>query len=59
MDAVLAQLRGEGYPVRDEDAARLSPFGHEHINMLERYSFAVPEAVARGELRPLRSESES
>ena len=53
MDAVLEQLRREGYPVRDEDVARLSPFGHEHINMLGRYSFLVPEAVARGELRPL------
>jgi hypothetical protein len=41
------------YPVRPEDEARLSPFGHEHINMLGRYSFSVPEAVARGELRPL------
>ena len=58
MDAVLNQLRGDSYVVRDEDAARLSPFGHEHINMLGRYSFAVPEAVARGELRPLRSLSE-
>ncbi|MCC8582092.1 Tn3-like element ISXc4 family transposase [Xanthomonas euvesicatoria] len=53
MDAVLTQLRSEGYPVKPEDEARLSPFGHEHINMLGRYSFSVPEAVARGELRPL------
>ncbi|MGA8052391.1 MAG: Tn3 family transposase, partial [Burkholderiales bacterium] len=58
MDAVLDQLRREGFPVRPEDEARLSPFGHEHINMLGRYSFAVPEAVARGELRPLRTASE-
>ncbi|PWF11655.1 transposase, partial (plasmid) [Xanthomonas citri pv. citri] len=49
MDAVLTQLRSEGYPVKPEDEARLSPFGHEHINMLGRYSFSVPEAVARGE----------
>jgi len=34
MDAVLAQLRSECYPVRPEDEARLSPFGHGHINML-------------------------
>ncbi len=54
IDAVLAQLRREGYLVRDEDVARLSPFIHEHINLLGRYSFAVPEAVTRGELRPLR-----
>ena len=46
--------RKEGYPMLDEDIARLSPFGHEHINMLGRYSFAVHDAVARSELRPLR-----
>lgn len=59
MDAVLDQLRAEGYPVMPEDEARLSPFGHEHINLLGRYSFAVPEAVARGELRPLRDVTEA
>jgi hypothetical protein len=58
ISAVLAQLRQEGYPVRDEDVARLwlSPFVHErHINLLGRYSFAVPETVTQCELRPLRN----
>jgi TnpA family transposase len=42
IDAALTQLRQEGYPVRDEDVARLSPFVHErHINLLGRYSFIV------------------
>src|ERR1017187_4681894 len=59
MDAVLNQLRAEGYSVRPEDEVRLSPFSHEHINMLVRYSFAVPEAVARSELRPLRNAMEA
>lgn len=54
MDAALDQLRAEGFEVRDEDVARLSPLGHEHINMLGRYAFILPETVARGELRPLR-----
>ena len=54
MEAALNQLRREGYPVRDEDVSRLSPIMHEHINMLGCYSFFVPEAVANGELRPLR-----
>lgn len=54
MDAALNRLRSEGYSVRDEDAARLSPLGFEHINMLGRYAFILPDAVARGELRPLR-----
>jgi hypothetical protein len=35
MDAVLAQLRHEGYPVRSEEEVRLSPFGHEHITCLD------------------------
>jgi Tn3 transposase DDE domain len=53
MEAALEQLRQNGHPVQDEDLARLSPLIHNHINLLGRYSFAVPEAVARGELRPL------
>lgn len=54
MEAALDQLRRDGHPVHDEDVARLSPLLHEHINMLGRYSFSVPEAVAKGMLRPLR-----
>ena len=54
MDAALNQLRDEGFQVLDEDIARLSPLGHEHINMLGRYAFTLPDSVARGELRPLR-----
>ena len=57
-DAALAQLRREGHAIMDDDVARLSPFGHDHINMLGRYSFAVPDAVTRGELRPLRDPDE-
>ena len=55
MEAALKQLREEGYPVMNEDVMRLSPLVHEHINMLGRYSFSMPEAVAKGELRPLRN----
>ena len=55
IDAALAQLRKEGFVVRDEDVARLSPLGHEHINMLGRYTFTLPDQVARGKLRPLRN----
>jgi hypothetical protein len=32
----------------------LSPLGFDHINMLGRYPFILPEQIARGELRPLR-----
>ncbi|MEM1043989.1 MAG: Tn3 family transposase [Bacteroidota bacterium] len=48
------QLRAEGHEVRDEDVARLSPLGTEHVNVLGRYHFELSEPVARGELRPLR-----
>jgi TnpA family transposase len=54
MDAALDQLRAGGHGVRDDDIARLSPLGFDHINMLGRYAFTLPERVARGELRPLR-----
>ena len=54
MDAALNQLRAEGFDVRPEDVARLSPLGFKHINMLGRYAFTLPDTVARGELRPLR-----
>ena len=57
MDAALDQLRAEGFDVRDEDVARLSPLGFDHINMLGRYAFTLPDKVARGELRPLRDPS--
>ena len=52
--AALAQLRAEGYQVRAEDSARLSPRGFEHINMLGHYAFNLPDTIARGELRSLR-----
>jgi hypothetical protein len=54
MDAALSQLRADGYPVIEVDIAHLSPLLHEHINMLDQYSFLVPESVAKGELRPRR-----
>jgi TnpA family transposase len=59
MDAALNQLRAEGFDVRPEDIARLSPLGFKHINMLGRYAFTLPDTVARGELRPLRDPNAS
>lgn len=49
------RLKQHGYPVLDEDLARLSPLIYGHINMLGRYSFALPDEVARGEMRSLRN----
>ena len=58
IDAALDQLRAEGFQVNQEDVARLSPLVFEHINMLGRYAFSVPDAVLRGKLRPLRNPSD-
>jgi TnpA family transposase len=55
MDAALAQLRRQGIETKADDVARLSPLGQENINFLGRYSFALSEFVARGELRPLHN----
>jgi hypothetical protein len=52
MDAAVAKLRADGFEARDEDIARLSPFARQHINMLGRYSFQLPDLP--GGLRPLR-----
>ncbi|MEV1178576.1 Tn3 family transposase [Nonomuraea sp. NPDC049784] len=40
LSAAVDQLRAEGVPVKDEDAARLSPLGHAHLNVLGRYSIS-------------------
>lgn len=55
MDAAVTQLRAEGFDVRDEDVARLSPFVRHHVNMLGRYSFQLPD-LPDG-LRPLRDKN--
>jgi hypothetical protein len=55
MDVALQQLRKEGFEVRDEDVARLSALGQEHINMLGRYIFSLPDKIAREAATPLTS----
>jgi hypothetical protein len=51
-------LRSRGFPVYDEDVARLGSLDFEHISTLRRYSFAVHKALARDELNLLRSPRE-
>ncbi len=51
-DAALARLRAAGYPVADDDVARLSPFVRRHLNVHGKYSFSLPELA--GGLRALR-----
>ena len=54
MGLALDDLRSAGMPINPEDVERLSPLLHHHIHLDGRYTFALPEAVAHGELRPLR-----
>jgi TnpA family transposase len=53
MAAVIEQLRAEGYPVRDEDIAHLSPARFEHLNPYGKYLFDLTHLPHKG-LRPLR-----
>ena len=54
MEAALQQLRDAGTEVQTDDVARLSPLVHSHSHVQGRYAFALAEAVAQGQLRPLR-----
>ncbi|MDC0948373.1 Tn3 family transposase [Gammaproteobacteria bacterium] len=53
IQAAFDHLRDEGVDVKREDAARLSPLQHKHLNVLGRYSFALDGQIAKGELRSL------
>jgi hypothetical protein len=55
IDAALKALREQGYPVADEDAARLSPLIDSHLNVHGRYTFTEPTGDG---LRPLRDLTE-
>ncbi len=58
MDAAIERLRENSAGVDVDDVSRLSPLVHQNINFLGQYSFALSEAVARGQLRPLRDPEE-
>jgi hypothetical protein len=48
INAALDQLVGEGYSIQPKDVARLSPLVFEHINLLGRYAFTVPDLGGEG-----------
>jgi hypothetical protein len=52
LDAALARLRADGYPVAGEDVARLSAYIRHHLNVEGHYSFQLPELI--GTRRALR-----
>jgi hypothetical protein len=47
-----AACRAKANSIQPEDVARLSPLVFEHINLLGRLAFSVPESVARGSFDP-------
>jgi hypothetical protein len=59
MDRALADIRQRGMAVLPEDVARLSPIGHEHVNVYGKYSFTLAEPIQQGGFHPLREEDES
>ena len=53
LDAAVRQLKAQGYPVLDEDMARLSPFVSRYLGVHGTYTFALPD-LAPGAIRELR-----
>jgi TnpA family transposase len=54
LNAAVAQLNAQGYPVREEDMARLSPFVNRHLGVHGAYNFMLPD-LAPGAIRDLRN----
>jgi hypothetical protein len=44
--------------VLPEDVARLSPIGHEHVNVYGKYSFTLAEPIQQGDFHHLREVDE-
>ena len=53
LNAAVAQLKAQGYPVREEHLARLSPFVNRHLGVHGAYNFMLPD-LAPGTIRDLR-----
>jgi Tn3 transposase DDE domain len=55
LQAIIKQLKKEGYPIHDDDLRHLSPARYEHINPYGNYEFNVGVQFSREKLRPLRA----
>jgi len=53
LDAAVRLIRAQGYPVLEEDMARLSLFVRRHLGVHGTYSFVLPD-LAPGAIRELR-----
>jgi len=54
LDAALADLQQRSIAVDQDDIARLSPLGHDHIRFHGNYSFTLSQEIRDGQLMPLR-----
>ena len=54
-ESALNHMKQQGFEVKEEDVARLSPLKHKHINVLGQYSFNLDDPIAKGNLRPLNT----
>ena len=54
LDRILTELRQSGFPVRDQDVARIHPYRFKHINVHGHYAFHLPNLAGGIGRRPLR-----
>jgi hypothetical protein len=59
MNRALEDMRERGMKILSEDVERLSPLGYDHINLLGRYTFSLPEDIRQGAFHPLREPEET
>ncbi len=55
MQAIVEQLKNEGYEINEDDLKHVSPCRFDHINKHGRLTFNVKKELNRNELRPLRT----
>jgi len=55
MEIAIDAISKAGQEIYDFDMQRLSPLGYDHINIMGRYSFILPEEIEHGGLRSLLS----
>ena len=55
LQQALEQWQATEGVLNPDDVARLSPLLHEQVNRLGRYDFTLPEAIAAGQPRSLRT----
>lgn len=53
MGLALDTLKENGMSIDNEDIKHLSPIFWQHINIVGRYSFVMPEEIKHGRLRTL------